>query len=205
MSNPQDVKAHTDAIEAMFGRAALLAADSKGLRERAKEDAAKADAYEAQAIKLRADARALVAKGPECGCGEKKKREALDRIDAEADALEASPAVLPPTATVDSSAKRTGTTEARRHVHVHGLRGAFGHALASQGITTLDQLAAKTEAELRAPLGEPAGKFADAFVGACRTALRARGLDLAAPPVLEEAPAEEPAPAAAETPAEPTA
>lgn len=94
MTDPAALKAHTDRVEAVFGRAALLAADAKTLRERAKEDNAKADAYEAQALKLRDAARSLVAKGPGCGCGGEPKR-ANDHAD---------PAVLPPVETVDSTA-----------------------------------------------------------------------------------------------------
>lgn len=93
MVDPKDVKAHTDKIEAMFGRAALLAADAKTLRDRAKDDAAKAEAYEGQALKLREAARVLVARGPDCSCGGTKT-------------APAAPVVVegPPTQTVDSSA-----------------------------------------------------------------------------------------------------
>lgn len=88
MIDPAALKAHTDKIEALFGKAALVAADARMLRERSKEDAAKADAYEAQALKIRDAARMLVSKGPGCSCND--------------------PAVLPPTQTVDSSAVTHG-------------------------------------------------------------------------------------------------
>jgi hypothetical protein len=88
MIDPAELKSYTDKIEALFGKAALVAADARMLRERAKDDSAKADALEAQALKLRDAARSIAAKGPGCGCG-------------------GDPAILPPTQTVDSSAVTT--------------------------------------------------------------------------------------------------
>lgn len=91
MIDPAALKSYTDKIEALFGKAALVAADARMLRERARDDSAKADALEAQALKLRDAARSIASRGPGpgCGCG-------------------GDPAILPPTQTVDSSAVTHG-------------------------------------------------------------------------------------------------
>lgn len=90
MIDPTEAHAHAARLAALFGGAAVFAADAKVLRDRAREDLARADRLEAQAKKAHAEAVALVAKGP-CGCGKS-----------------ADPAVLPPTQTVDSSAVTHG-------------------------------------------------------------------------------------------------
>lgn len=155
-----------DRVANLFGAAAIARANAGTLERDAAASLERAKSLRVEAATADAEARALLKKP--CGCSEAAASNATV-----ADVKQGRP-----------PAPTTKDTRKLSLEHVHGLRGSFGRALAGMGVTTLEQLAAKTEAELRAGCpGGPQTTFANGIAAAAKAVLEARGMKLAEPVV----------------------